>query len=392
MPTIKTGARSTSDLSTNRLVVDIGAGISLLDPNENPMTYISQKVGTVVSKQPKHSWLEDVLQPETDLLNIAGGYQTASTSLVVDNGTYFSVGDLVRVVRTGEIMHVTAVSTNTLTVTRNYPAVTSTQYGYNVALNDNEPLFIFASVSEEGATSPTAKSTVETQADNYCQIFRTPFDVTETERNSLQNGEQDLPFQTRKKGIEHARKLEYAFKFGLPGSTMTGSGGKPARTTGGMLWFIRGGAPANQIVSQAELTEAEFTDWVRNCFLYGSGTKVLYAAPLIISAIEKWGLAKLNLMTGANTYGLNITKRVSAHGTLAIVNDKMLATGSGSMAFIVDQTKVKYAPLRNRDTKLLTDRQANDADKYTAEYLTECTMELKIPSCHGVLYDVTSYV
>lgn len=402
MPTIKTGARGTADLSTNRLVVDIASGISLLDPNENPMTYVSKKVGTVAAKQPKHSWLEDVLQPEVDQVNLGGGYTSVATGVVVDNISYYAVGDLVRVARTNEVVKVTdksAVGSAFIVVARNYPGVGSTATGYNVALVDNDYLQIFSNVNEEGATSPTAKSTVEVQYDNYTQIVRTVFDVTETERNSLMNGEQDLPFQTRKKGIEHSRKLEYMFKFGLPG-VLTGTNGKPERTAAGCWWFIKQYAPAAQVVTQAILTEGEFNDWLRACFRYGSAQKMLYAAPLILSAIEKWGMAKLNLMTGNSTYGLNITKWVSPHGTLGIVNDKMLegpdastnaAIGGGAMAFILDMKDVKYVPLRNRDTKLKTDIQANDADKYTCEYITEATMEIKLAADHGVLYGVTSF-
>jgi hypothetical protein len=366
------------------------------------MTYVSKKVGTVAAKQPKHSWLEDVLQPEVDQVNLGGGYTSVATGVVVDNISYYAVGDLVRVARTNEVVKVTdksAVGSAFIVVARNYPGVGSTATGYNVALVDNDYLQIFSNVNEEGATSPTAKSTVEVQYDNYTQIVRTVFDVTETERNSLMNGEQDLPFQTRKKGIEHSRKLEYMFKFGLPG-VLTGTNGKPERTAAGCWWFIKQYAPAAQVVTQAILTEGEFNDWLRACFRYGSAQKMLYAAPLILSAIEKWGMAKLNLMTGNSTYGLNITKWVSPHGTLGIVNDKMLegpdastnaAIGGGAMAFILDMKDVKYVPLRNRDTKLKTDIQANDADKYTCEYITEATMEIKLAADHGVLYGVTSF-
>lgn len=400
--TIVSGARSTTDLSTYRLKPDIGKGIGLLDPNENPFTLMLTQFATVAATQPKHSWLEDVLQPEYDQIGAGTATSSVATTVYVLNPTYFAVGDIIQNCRTYEIMLVTAMSsvTSLLTITRNYPGVASGHTGYNAAFVASDWVRIVGNVNEEGATSPTAKSTKETQLDNYTQILRTPFDLTETELNSLMEGEQDLPYQVRKKGIEHARQKEQIAIWGLPSTSNTGSSSKPVRTAGGLWHFLKENCPSSQIVQQAELTEAEFLDFIRYGFRYGSRNKVLFAAPIILSAIEKWGLAKLNTYSSDKTYGINVTKWTSPHGEIALVNHKMLegpdpaaaaSIGGGGWAFLLDMSKIKYVPLKGRDTKLLTDRQANDADKKLAEYLTEFTIEVRQPSCHAVLYGVTSF-
>lgn len=170
MPTIKSGVRSTADLSTQRLVVDIADGIALLDPNENPMTLLTRKVGKRVAKQPKFSWLEDVLQPETDQLNMAGNALITDTELTVDDGTKFTAGQLWQVFDSYEIMHVDSVAGNVITVTRNYPGVTAGQTGYQTALTDNDWFIKIGNANSEGSGAPTALSTVEEQVDNYTQI------------------------------------------------------------------------------------------------------------------------------------------------------------------------------------------------------------------------------
>lgn len=395
MPTIITGVRATGDLSTQRLKVDLAERIALLDPNENPMTLISKKMGKVTSIQPKHSWLEDELRPEKDRINWSTAIASVDTAITVDNYKYYAAGDLWQVFDSYEIMLVVSASSDGIVnFTRNWPGVSSGETGFPVALADNDWLIRLGNVNEEGATAPTPKTTQETQVDNYTQIFRTVFDLTETELNSLMHGDQDLPYQTRKKAIEHAREYEHSFIWGIPRVT-TGTNGKSMRGMGGIWWYLKENAPSANIVSQAEITKAEFLEFIRNGFRYGSRNKMFFAAPLILSAIESWGLADLQTRSSDKTFGINIANWTSPHGEIAIVNHKMLEGPepgtAGAWGFLLDMEKIKYAPLRNRDTKLLTNRQAPDADKYTAEYLTEASMEIKTPAAHAVLYNVTSF-
>jgi len=386
--------KGTGDLSTYRLKVDIGDGIALLDPNENPFTLMTRKVGKRIAKQPKVSWLEDVLQPEVDQVSV--GTTSVQTSIEVKNTTYFAVGDLVQVFDSYEIMYVNSITDSAIVVSRNYPGVSAGSTGISTALVADDYLIRLSNANEEGAAAPQAKMTVETQVDNYTQIIRTPFELTETELNSLMHGEQDLPYETRKKAIEHSRKLEYAAIWGIPSYSGVGTtGGKPMRTMGGLWWYLKENASSGNLANQAELTEDEFLAWIRNCFRYGSSKKVMFACPLILSAIEKWGLSKLQTVSSDNTYGINISKWTSPHGDIAIVNHKMLegpAPGTaGGWAFLLDMAKIKYAHLQNRDTKLKTNIQEPSEDRYEAEYLTEASLEIKNPNCHGAIYNVTSF-
>ena len=394
---IVTGMRSTTDLSTQRLTVDIGAGIALLDPNENPLTLLTSMVGTVEAKQPKHSHLEDILQPEVDTITTTLSGGAADTAVVVDNISYYSVGDIWQVHDSYELIKITDVNTatNTITVARNYPGVASGHTGYPSGnLTDGDYLIRIGNVNEEGSLSPVPKTTVETQVDNYTQIFKTPFELTETELQSLMEGEADLPYQTRKKGIEHARAIEYASIWGIPG-VLTGANGKPERMMGGLWWYLKENAAAANLASQAEITAAEFLTWLRAGFRYGSSKKVLLACPLVLSAIESWGYAKLNTFSSDKTFGINITNWTSPHGDIAIINHKMLEGPlpgtAGGWAFLLDMEKIKRVYLRGRDTKLQTNIQENDRDSYKAQYLSEVSLEVKNPNCHGVLYNVTTF-
>ena len=57
--------------------------------------------------------------------------------------------------------------------------------------------------------------------------------------------------------------------------------------------------------------------------------------------------------------------------------------------FIVDMTNVERRPLRDRDTKMLTNRQNPGDDKYAAEYLTEMGWTVANEKTHGLLTGIS---
>ena len=123
-----TGARYAADI--NQLKPDIATKVALLDPNRYPLYAILSNAGKDpisgygphLKKQScynaKFSWFESRFQPEWDAINNGAGYAAGILDIVVDNGAYFNVNDIVLVPRTGERMLVVSIATNTLTVER----------------------------------------------------------------------------------------------------------------------------------------------------------------------------------------------------------------------------------------------------------------------------------
>ena len=173
--TLVTGQRGTTTISSDQRRIDMADKILLLEPDANPLTQFTKRLSKKGTVNPQFKWQEDELDPRFDAINNGAGYNTSATSLVVDNGAYFAAQDLVFVPRTGEIFRVTAVSTNTLTVVR---GVGNGDTG--VALNDNDELLIVASAQPEGDSSKTARTRNPSTVSNYTQIFRDPWDATQT--------------------------------------------------------------------------------------------------------------------------------------------------------------------------------------------------------------------
>lgn len=160
------GSRSTTNILSNRLVIDMADKIALLEPNETPfMSFLKiAKKNIRTAKSYKVEWLEDDIGARWDAINAVGGYAVGITALVVDNGDYFTAGDVVKVPRTGEVIYVVSVSTNTLTVLRGYGTTAA------AALLDNDPLVIIGNANEEGSGTRTIKSTTELPKFNYTQL------------------------------------------------------------------------------------------------------------------------------------------------------------------------------------------------------------------------------
>ncbi len=69
----------------------------------------------------------------------------------------------------------------------------------------NDGLYIIGNANEEGVGARNVNTTKASTQSNYTQIFRTSVAVTGTEAAMDTYGENDLSWQRRKKGIEHAQ-------------------------------------------------------------------------------------------------------------------------------------------------------------------------------------------
>lgn len=390
MPSVN-GIRGTDNLGVTRKY-DVSDVISLLDAERYPLLAIltnagkdpASKQGKALKKKettdPEFKWFEDKFGAREDTV---GANQGGATSLQVSNGGYFSIGDVVLCVKTsqgtnspiGEVMLVTAIAGNVLTIQRQIGDGGSG--GGLLQLNDI--IWIIGNANEEGTGLRDIKATTVSQIANYCQIFRTPIGITETSRNT--KGwvkESDFDYQTRKKGIEHLVDIERAFLFGKK-EMLTSGLTHPKRFTGGIFPKI------TQVVSNVA-TRTDFHGFLQTLFSHGNSEKYLFASPYVVSKINEFAMDKLQVMQGEKTFGLTVIKYLSPYGTLNIIKHD-LVTGDlyGKSGLGLDFECLSYTYLSNRDTKLLTNRQSPGEDSRVDEYLTECGLQMELPERHAVV-------
>lgn len=401
MPTVQQGVRPTGNWSTNREKLDFAEGIALLDPNENPFTLMTMKFGRGSSGNIKHSWLSDVLQPESDTIGAAA--TTTQTGITVSHQARFALGDVLRHEGGNEILLVTSTGTTdgagVITVVRDYAATSSSYTTRAGTLDSSSYLQIIGNAFEQGHPLPTIKATKEAQTDNYCQDQRTPVGMSEIAAAAAVRGEMDWPFQLRKKGIEHMRKLELQNVWGIPyagdGSLYASSNTDPALGAG-LHYLISASTGTDRYVQQADITQSEFLDLLEAVFEYGSARKACFCAPVLRSALDFWGISKLQTFSEKTVFGMNVATWLSSHGTIAFITHKMLKQvgTEGAYNFFLDMEDIKWITYSNiGSTRLrnLDPYAATGATKKEAEFETISCIELKQPSKHGILYGVTSY-
>ena len=322
---------------------------------------------------PQFKWFEDEYQKK--VLTASGNVDPDGGNLTVTAQTlYLQAGDVILVAAQKWVFPIVSVTDADV-------VVVGAELGgaTGAAASAVGDVVILGNANEEGATLRNIKGTTIAEVYNYCQIFRTPIGITETARNTKGwTKENDFDYQSKKKAVEHMVDIERAFLFGKQGINTSGT--HPKRYTGGIISSITEYATANVD------TEAEFEAWLENAFAHGNVEKYLMASATVVSMINSWAKGKLETLSTDKTYGLRITRYESPHGTVNIVKHPLLTgTTYGNYAVMLDLECLTYRYLSNRDTKLLTNRQAPGEDSRVDEYLTECGLQFEQQKRHAVM-------
>jgi hypothetical protein len=387
MPTAPTwtGAEGTTALLSDNRYIDMSQTVSELQPDETPFVVLAKRLPHSVTGDVQFSHLEHDQEPRFD--TTSGTATTTATSIGVNNGSYFAQHDTVLVPRTNEVFRVQSVSGNTLTVVRGVGATTP---GTGVAMNSGEELLIMGSAQPEGDTSKPARSGQPTKVTNYTQIFREPWELTDTAKNVRNMTSPDeWARQAAYKGVEHLKEIEYALLFGRPYEDLSGS--QPRRTTGGVRYFIQSSSVTDV---GGTMTETELQAALRTVFRYGSREKIAIGGALPLSVISQFAANKVQVVNQRdNRYGVTITQYVTPVGTLNLLPVDYAFEGAtlGGELFILDMNdpNMKYRYIQNRDTHIRPNIQAPDADTSKSEYVTECGLQFGSPSKHGRVTNIT---
>ncbi len=197
------------------IMEDVSDLISIVSPYETPLLdHLGDPARSALSTV--HEWVEDTLLPNTDAVNQTTFTPNAqdATSITVNNGSRFQVGDLVRPGNASEIMQVTAIATNTLTVVRRYGGTSASSLSHGLKLT------IVGNAALEGADAPDVRFTTRYRRQNFTQIFAASVEVSGSMRAARVVGASDeLDFQKQERMRELLRDLENTVINGTAPST-----------------------------------------------------------------------------------------------------------------------------------------------------------------------------
>lgn len=367
--TLLTGPEDSTQ-NTNNNPRDMAANVFELEPNVAPLLAITSKLNSAPAINAKIEWLEDESMPRITTLSASAASNATAFGVAAD---IFRVGDVIRntVKSWGILVTATAAGAISGTVVGGTAQTTATS---------GDELYLVSNANSEGATLREIKFPQLVNASNYCEITRTPFGLTATEKATQHYGGDEEARLKNKFGREHARSLEQIAFFGVRGISST------QRMAGGLLEFIS----TNSTGAGGALTEATWQTWLQKLFRYGSERKMVFVSPLVAAAVE--GFARANLRVNderANDYGVVMKTYYSGQGIVDLVMHRDWKDSStyGGYAIGVDVDAVKYRPLR--DTRLKQNVQAPDYDGVKHEYITEASFQIVHERRHGVLTGVT---
>jgi hypothetical protein len=390
------GMRGTGEFSSDFRPKNYRELFTLLEPNGNaPLNAMLAMGSSEPTDDPEYKNFRDELPDRVLTVNNGGGYNNSATSITVDasDDNKFAInGAIIINQTTGEVMHATADTTaTTLTVTRQIG-------GGSLTIADNAKLFVAGFAAAEGATSPTAITFDATVTSNFTQIFRTAFQVSNTlASTTLRTGDKMNEAMTKALKL-HMFDIERAMFFGKKVES-NGSTASPTRYTGGLTTQLTnaisitsdfasyGGSGAGQ------MTEAGFDSLlISTIFKYGSKQKIAFVGETVAATLQAIGKDRWKPTAVEGAYGVNLTQYSTFAGDLMIhlhPQFRQLDHMKSAMV-IVDFPHLVYRYLEGRDTQMLENRQAVDADSVKSEYLTECGLELLQDKVHAYVTGWTS--
>ena len=366
------------------LAEDVSDLIGIISPYETPfLDALGDPMREATSTH--HEWLEDELLPNKDAINDSTYTNpTTDTDFVVDHGSRFRVGDQIQVEGSEELMLVTAVSTNTLTVVRGYAGTTAE------ALADNKVINILGNAALEGSDKPSTRFTNRVRKGNYTQIFTATVEVSGTDLAASQLGLADeMDFQKQERLRELLRDLENTvINGGQPASTPEGSS-SVRRTIEGIIQHLStnvfhtgdSGFPSGN-----DLDEAKINYVLRKIWENSSGNVDL----IVVGGFQK---RKINAFCGdSRTYAsgdTTFTNMISIYesdfGVCRIITTRWVPQDA---ALLLDSSRISVLPLAGRSFYFKP--LASGGDYESGELIGEYTLELRNEAAHGIIRDLTT--
>ena len=366
------------------LVEDVSDIIGIVSPFETPLLdHLGDPQRSTTSTV--HEWLEDALLANTDSIQdpvIAS--PLTETTFTVGNGNRFRVGDQVQAVGSKEIMFVTGVSSNELTVVRGYGGTAAE------GLVDDSPLRILGNAALEGDDAPAARFTNRVRRTNYTQIFTAAVEVSGSQIAAKQIGLSDeLDYQKQERLRELIRDLENCVINGVSPAANPQGDATTRRTMKGIIPFLQtnlfangaNGFPAGTGVGGDLLTEDQINTALRTIWEDASGS----IDTIVVGGFQK---RRINsFISSGRAYGESSTRfrdLVSTYesdfGVCRVVLSRWVPNDA---VLLLDSSRIDVLPLTGRSFGFK--KLASTGDSEAGQVIGEYTVELRNEQGHGII-------
>ena len=274
-----------------------------------------------------YEWLQDTLLDRVDAVNSGAlTSDSTATSVVVDTGALFQVGDVILI--DAEYMWVSAVSTNTLTVTRDYGGTQATHA-------DNAVVTIVSRARIEGTNTSDSNFTEPTSGTNYSQIFHKEIDVSRSNALLQRYGISNVVEREIDKGMDELARLLNLTAY--HGQRKVGDVSTP-RGMGGLETFIS--TNINELSSTPALTRKHIEDEIQDCWDAGGNPRLILCGAWAKRKMASFFEGYVRTERSESMGGIEIDRIMSPLGiTLSVAVDRYCPTDT---MYILDPDYVGF--------------------------------------------------
>jgi len=366
------------------LAEDVSDIIGIVSPYETPLLdHLGDPQRSAMSTV--HEWLEDELLPNTDVIDddsISNGLTEAAFD--VANGSRFRVGDQIQIDGSREVILVTGISTDTLTVGRGYGGTTAE------TIADEDVIHILGNAALEGDDRPSVRFTNRSRKQNYTQIYTASTEVSGSQLAAQQIAVADeVDYQKQERLRELLRDLENCVINGVSAATNPQGSSSVRRTMKGIIPFVTtnafvndtGGFPAGGGTGTDELSEEQINTALRSIWEQSSA----HVDTIVVNGIQK---RRINsFITSSRAYGAadqRFSDLVSVYesdfGVCRVVLSRWVPADT---VLLLDSSRIDVLPLAGRSFHFK--KLASSGDAEIGQIIGEYTLELRNENAHGLI-------
>lgn len=334
-----------------------------LNPHQTPMIKLVGFSDPV--SQVERQWFEDEMYADETTATAAA---VDATKITVADGTIFEPKHVVKIGE--ELLLITAVNVNELTVTRGYAGTTA------AAVTEGAKVEFQFVEGVEGADARKARYKSRKRVSNLTQIFDETVSISGTAAATSEYGIDDLyEYEKQKKLLELALQLEKAVINGVKYESQDGK----VRQMGGIRQFIQTNVDnaANEALTLDMLGNSFQAIYEAGGFATGGNYKI------IVGAKQKRALSaadadKINITRQDNGRGQVVDHFLSDFGSAEILLNNNLAPDE---VLIVDANRVEIKPLQGREFAHTYLGKKGDYDE--GQIVGEFTLEFHQEKAHA---------
>jgi hypothetical protein len=403
-----TGVFNSSNFTQDLAKKSFAAMITRLMPNGTaPLFGLTSMLSDETALQVEHGFFTKTMVFPELKINLAAGFLSTDTTLIMDTTVNALPGMIMRIERTGENVIINTVnSATTVSVTRSVGTVAA------AAINDDDDLFQVGNAFEESSNRPTANNIIPVRVTNLTQIFRNTWAISGSAQATQVIAGDSTDAENRQDAAAfHAADIEKAIFFGQ--KSQGTRNGQPFRTMDGLINMIEtpGFYPPSFGGATNSFTAGATTNWTQlEGFLdpvfdqttdpKGANERVLFVggdAKVVLNNIGRLN-GTYQLMDGQTNFGLQFSTLTTSRGKFRLIEHPLFNTNSvwSKMAVGVDLPTFRLAYLAGRKTQNMefnTKGQMasdNGIDAVGGTLTTEVTTVIKNTPANVVIRNLTA--